>query len=94
VTTFDYGAFEWDASKAAYNERKHGVTFPEAATVFSDPRAIDAPDLVEPNRFVIIGMSQLARILFVIFAERSDRIRIVSARQATAAQRRKYEKEA
>jgi hypothetical protein len=73
VATVEYGEFEWDASKAAQNERKHGVTFPDAMTVFSDPRAIDAPDIFEPNRFVIIGTSQIARILFVVFAERGAR---------------------
>jgi len=93
VATVEYGDFEWDARKGAENERKHGVTFFEAATVFSDPRALDAPDLVEPHRFVIIGMSQSARTLFVVFAERGDRIRIISARRANAAQRRKYEEE-
>ena len=91
VTTVEYGDFEWDASKAAQNERKHGVAFREAVIVFSDPRAIDAPDLVEPSRFVIIGMSRVARVLFVVFAERGDRIRIISARRANAAQRKKYE---
>lgn len=61
-------------------------------TVFSDPRAIDAADVLEPNRFVIIGMSQIARMLFAVFAERGERIRIISARRANAAQRKKYEK--
>lgn len=94
MPTVDYGDFEWDEAKAAQNERKHGVAFPEAVTVFSDPRAIDAPDLLEPHRFVILGMSQLARILFVVFAERGERIRIISARRANAVQRKKYEKDA
>lgn len=60
--------------------------------MFSDPRAIDAADVLEPNRFVIIGMSQIARMLFAVFAERGERIRIISARRANAAQRKKYEK--
>lgn len=93
MTTVDYGDFEWDATKAAQNERKHGVGFPEAVTVFSDPRAIDAPDIVEPSRFVIIGMWRIARMLFVVFAEGGERIRIISARLATAAQRKKYEED-
>jgi uncharacterized DUF497 family protein len=76
------------------NERKHKVTFSEATTVFSDPRAIDAPDLVEPRRFVIIGMSRLSRVLFVVFAEKDgSRIRIISARKASPSQRRKYYEE-
>ena len=93
MRTVHYDAFEWDAGKAARNERKHGVSFPEAVTIFSDPCAIDAPDLIEPHRFVIIGVSQIARVLFVVFAERGERIRILSARRATAAQRRKYEED-
>jgi uncharacterized DUF497 family protein len=94
VTTVNYGDFEWDETKAAENERKHKVTFAEATTVFSDPNAIDAPDLVEPQRFVIIGMCQFARVLFVVFAEKDvARIRIISARKASPSQRRKYYEE-
>jgi hypothetical protein len=45
------------------------------------------------SRFVIIGMSWIARMLFVVFAERGERIRIISARRANAAQRKKYEED-
>ena len=94
MTTVNYGDFEWDETKAAENERKHKVTFVEATTVFSDPNAIDAPDLVKPRRFVTIGMSQLSRVLFVVFAEKdAARIRIISARKASPSQRRKYYEE-
>ncbi len=93
VATIRYGEFEWDSAKAAKNERKHGVSFDDAATVFSDPHAIDAPDLAEPVRFVIIGESRLTRILFVVFAEKAgaEVIRIISARRAAPAQRKRYE---
>lgn len=57
-----------------------------ATTVFSDPNAIDAPDLVEPRRFVIIGVSQLSRVLFVVFAER-DAARIASSAPERQARR-------
>lgn len=86
-----YGEFQWDEDKARRNERKHGVSFEEAATAFSDPFAIDAPDRFVPDRFVLIGSSNRPRVLFVVHAERGDRIRIISARRATAAHRRKYE---
>jgi len=56
-----FGDFEWDAAKAAANARKHRVTFEEAATVFDDPAAVDAPDVLDSSRFVIIGCSAFAR---------------------------------
>jgi uncharacterized protein len=67
------------------------VSFEEASTVFDDPRGIDAPDFYDPDRFVLIGRSRLSRVLFVVHCQRQDRIRIISARRATAAQRKKYE---
>ena len=85
------GDFEWDDAKAAANLTKHEVTFEEAATVFDDPRAIDAPDLESDERFVIIGRSSLSRVLFVEHCERGDRVRIISARVASLAQRRVYD---
>ena len=88
------GDFEWDSAKATANARKHGVTFEEATTAFDDPRSIDAPDIEDPTRFVLIGFSHLANLLFVVHAERGERIRIISARKATRAQRRKYEEDA
>ena len=86
-----YGDFEWDRAKAKRNRAKHGVSFEEAVTVFGDPNAIDAPDLYVPERFVLIGYSDRVRVLFVVHAESGSRIRIISARKASAAQRRKYE---
>ena len=93
VGTIRYLEFEWDSAKAASNERKHGITFEDAVTVFSDPHAIDAPDLAEPGRFVIIGESRRTRILFVVFAEKAEAevIRIISARRAAPAQRKRYQ---
>jgi uncharacterized DUF497 family protein len=91
MATVRFGDFEWDEAKASANQAKHGVSFPEATTVFGDPRALDAPDRYEPGRFVIIGMSDRARVLFVVHAERGDRIRLISARRASKPQRRLYE---
>lgn len=91
MATTIYGDFEWDNAKAAANVRKHGVTFEEASTVYEDPDALDAPDLEDPTRFMILGRSYQARVLFVIHAERRERIRIISARKASPAQRKKYD---
>jgi len=93
VSTVIEGDFEWDDAKARSNLSKHGVTFEEATTVFDDPHAIDAPDLDDFDRFVIIGVSSRSRVLFVVHAIRGKRVRIVSARRASAAQRRKYEED-
>jgi uncharacterized DUF497 family protein len=89
--------FEWDAEKAAENLRKHGVAFEEALTVFQDPLAKihDDPDhSVEEPRAIITGHSTQSRLLQVSFTERRSRIRIISARPATRAERQDYEENA
>jgi len=91
MTTFRFGDFEWDEAKARANLRKHGVSFSEAATCFLDPEAFTAPDKDYPNRFVLIGLSRQLRVLFVVSAESGDRIRIITARKASPAQRKVYE---
>jgi uncharacterized protein len=91
VATVRVGDFEWDEAKAQTNLRKHGVAFADAVTVFLDPQALDAPDLQSPDRFVVIGRSTSSRVLFVVYAERRERIRIISARRASPSQRRVYE---
>jgi uncharacterized DUF497 family protein len=92
LPTVRVGEFEWDEAKASENLRKHGVAFLEAVTVFSDPFAIDAPDIYFPDRFVIIGSSSFGHLVFVVHAERGERIRIITARRASRAQRELYEK--
>jgi uncharacterized protein len=88
-------AFEWDESKAAVNRRKHGVTFEEASTVFADPLSVTIYDPVhsdDEDRFIILGESQRRRLLVVVFTDRGDRIRIITARVATRRERKDYEK--
>lgn len=85
------GDFEWDSVKAAANLLKHGVSFPEAATVFADPLAVYLDDGSGMGRMVVIGTSLRARVLYVVHVERGQRDRIVSARSATAAERAVYE---
>lgn len=85
---------EWNASKAAANLRKHDVSFDEAASVFFDPLSATGADpdhSLDERRFVTFGMSSSGRLLAVAHAERGDAVRIITARQATRAERRLYE---
>ncbi len=78
--------FEWHNAKAKANLSAHGVSFDLAKTVFKDPFAIERLDDREnysEERFVIIGMAAGDILLFVAYAERGERIRIISARRAT-----------
>jgi hypothetical protein len=86
--------FEWDASKAAANLKKHGVAFDEALAVFADPlaRVFDDPDhSAEEVREIIIGHSVQQRLLIVGFAERAGKTRLIHARCATRRERQDYE---
>jgi hypothetical protein len=86
--------FEWDPQKAATNERKHGVTFHEAATVFGDPLAItftDPDHSAGEERYLTFGLSRFDRLVVVSHADRGDRIRIISARLMTRRERSIYE---
>lgn len=78
--------FEWDDAKAEANKKKHGVSFAEAATVFSDPNAIELLDnesADKEERWVLVGLSAKSRVLLLVYAEREDdHIRIISARRA------------
>ena len=80
--------FVWDENKAEINLRKHGVSFPEASTVFDDYDALqiyDPDHSDEEDRFIILGMSSALRILVVChcYRENEGQIRIISARKAT-----------
>jgi uncharacterized DUF497 family protein len=86
--------FEWDDNKAARNRKKHSVSFEEASTVFGDPLALTIHDPLhseEEDRFVTLGESHRRRLLVVVFTERGDKIRIISARVATRRERKNYE---
>lgn len=85
---------EWDPTKARINRRKHGVTFEEATTVFTDPLSSTIPDPLhseDEERFIIIGQSIQQRLLVVVHTDRGNRIRIISARVANAHERKTYE---
>ncbi|HEX8363587.1 MAG TPA: BrnT family toxin [Longimicrobium sp.] len=86
--------FEFDLEKAVGNTIKHGVSFAEAQTVFLDPLALEAPDpehSMQEERLLLVGRSVRQRLLVVVFTERGDSIRIISAREATRHEKRIYE---
>ena len=79
--------YMWDENKHNANIDKHGITFPEAATVFDDPNALyllDEEHSGYEERFIIVGMSQKANILMVCHCYRNGDtfVRIISARKA------------
>lgn len=85
--------FIWDVQKAAANENSHGVSFAKACEAFFDPflRVVDVSRNRE-ERDAVIGMDQTAHLLFVVHVQQEeDRIRIISARKATATERKYYE---
>ena len=85
---------EWNPVKARTNWRKHGVTFEEAATVFTDLLSATIFDPLHSeteDRFIIIGQSMQRRLLVVVHTDRGDTIRIISARVANAHERKTYE---
>jgi uncharacterized DUF497 family protein len=85
--------FEWDPDKAERNYQKHQVAFSEAATVFGDPLGVtvyDPDHSFEEDCYILIGTSVAGRLLLVAHTERSDVIRIISARTLTRAERKAY----
>lgn len=87
--------FEWEARKASANLKKHGVSFEEAKSVFSDEGAklISDPDHSEDeDRFILLGVSHALRIILVCHCYRSEgnTIRIISARKATPKESKAY----
>lgn len=86
--------FEWDPAKAASNLRKHGISFEAAQGAFADWNAIERiDDDPDESRFVRLGMAG-GDVLFVIYTERKNTIRIISARKATKREQEIYFKQA
>lgn len=88
--------FEWHPAKAKINLKKHGIAFREAATVLRDPLGItffDPDHSDEEDRFITLGFSAAGGLLMVAHTERGERIRIISARRLTRAEREAYEQE-
>ena len=84
---------EWDPNKAAINLQKHDVRFSDAESVLFDPNALSFEDTTAQGeaRFITIGMDHLWRLLVVVYTDRGNRVRLISARSATRSERQKYE---
>lgn len=83
--------FEWDEEKNELNKLKHKISFETAAQVFEDPAYVEMYDFehsIEEDRYIAIGM--VGEVLFVVFTERKENIRLISARLATDSERRLY----
>jgi uncharacterized DUF497 family protein len=91
--------FEWSTLKATSNVKKHGVTFEEMQSVFYDDFAIqffDPENSELEDRFLLLGRSNQSRLLLICHCEieSNDLVRIISARKATATERKLYRGEA
>lgn len=86
-----FGGFEWDSEKAEINLREHGVSFVDAAAAAADPLAVEREDATpDETRVDVIGSDATGRVLFVVTIDRSERIRIISARRAEPSEVRRY----
>ena len=92
--TIHHVEYEWDEKKASANLRKHGIDFADAALVLEDEYALTVTDLYsqDEDRFVTTGRDPEGRLLIVVYTWRGERIRLISAREATGRERREYEK--
>lgn len=84
----------WDSAKAKTNRLKHGIYFSEVEPVFYDPRAIsfEDPDSTEEVPYVVIGLDSLGRVIVAVYTYRDNVIRLISARKASKAERKNYER--
>jgi uncharacterized protein len=83
---------EYDPRKAESNLKKHGVDFSEAASCLLDPLALAHEDssAIGESRWVLLGMSDKARLLVVVYTQREDSIRLISSRKATTKEASNY----
>ena len=89
---FEFDDFEWDTAKAESNLKKHKISFLEAIAVFADLFALtqyDHTDEYGEVRWLITGVIQ-SGIVTIVYVERGERFRIISAREATQHERRNY----
>jgi hypothetical protein len=88
--------FEWDGSQAASNLKQHRVSFDEAVTVFYDPLSAtfaDPDHSQEETRLITVGYSAQGRLLVVSHVDRGGATRLISARRASAHERKRHEDE-
>jgi len=86
--------FEWDEEKSAANLRKHRVGFDEARSVLNDPFSLtvcDPDHSMQEQRNIDVGLSARGRLLVVVYVERGSAIRVISCRNASRKERRRYE---
>ena len=83
--------YQWDAKKASANLRKHAVDFADAVSAFEDLLAVTVEDKrFDEERFILMGLDALGRILVVVYTYRDKDIRIISARKANRSERQQY----
>ncbi|MBS1854036.1 MAG: BrnT family toxin [Acidobacteria bacterium] len=84
---------EWDPGKARLNVRKHGISFADAVASLEDEGALTMRDPFsdDEERWVTMGRDVLGRVLVVVYTWRGESVRLISARKATARERRRYE---
>jgi uncharacterized DUF497 family protein len=85
---------EFDEAKARANLKKHGISFEEAATALLDERVLSMEDPYTrgESRYLLVGLSDLARLLTVVYTFRRHRIRLISARKASKREIKHYAK--
>lgn len=85
--------FQYDPAKAAANLDKHGISFADAEGVFHDPLALTMEDETARGelRFVSMGLGSAGELLVIVYTMRGEDVRLISARRATAKERRRYE---
>ncbi|MGI5106792.1 BrnT family toxin [Treponema socranskii] len=92
--TVTKGRFEWDSEKDRINKEKHGLTFEEASEIFKDPNSIEFYDnknsMIDEDRYIVLGDIESAIICVVVYVDRREKIRIVSARPAVSKEEIKY----
>ena len=85
--------FQYDPAKVVANLKKHRVSFADAEGVLEDPLALTMqdPDSEGDTRFITIGMGSAGELLVVVYTERNDEYRIISARRPTRKELKSYE---
>jgi uncharacterized protein len=86
-------SYEWDPAKARANFAKHGVRFADAVTALEDDLALTMRDPTsdEEERWITLGRNSLGRLIVVVYTWRSENVRLISARPATAREKNQYE---
>lgn len=94
ITFSDDDLFEWDEEKNKINIQKHGISFNEAKLIFNDYNAIEIFDAenstIDEERYIVIGEINTFLVVTMIYTERYNKIRIISARYATSKEKEVY----